>query len=113
MIGITCGDLNGIGIEVTMKALMDNRVLKHFTPVILASAKIISFYRKHLKLNDFSYFHTEEINKTNPKKVNVLNIWDESLELTPGVPSETTSKFTVQSLNDGVRLLRKVALPLW
>jgi len=107
LIGITCGDLNGIGIEVTMKALMDNRVMQHFTPVILASAKIISFYRKHLQLNDFSYFHTEDISKVNPKKVNILNIWKETVELTPGVPSDTTAKFTLESLNEGVRLLKE------
>ena len=106
LIGITCGDLNGIGMEVTMKALMDNRALQQFTPVILASGKIISFYRKHLKLDDFSYFHTDNIKKTNPKKVNVLNVWNDSIELTPGSPNKSAADYTIKSLDKGVELLK-------
>ena len=106
LIGITCGDLNGIGMEVTLKALMDNRALQQFTPVILASGKVISFYRKHLKLEDFSYFHTDDIKKTNPKKVNVLNVWDDNVELTPGSENRNTAEYTLRSLNKGVELLK-------
>ncbi len=107
IIGITCGDLCGIGLEVTLKALADPRVLRQFVPVILASGKLISFYRKLLKMDDFSYFHTNDIAKLNPKKVNVLNIWEEPVEVHPGQPSQDLAQYTVKSLEVGVDLLKK------
>ena len=48
VIGFTCGDINGIGIELIIKALSDNRILDVCTPVVFASNKSINFYRKSL-----------------------------------------------------------------
>ena len=45
-IGITHGDINGIGYEVIMKALEDEAILELCTPVVYGSAKIAAFYRK-------------------------------------------------------------------
>ena len=44
--GITQGDSNGIGYEVIIKSLADERILDSFTPVIYGSSKIFGFYRK-------------------------------------------------------------------
>ncbi len=106
ILGITCGDLNGIGPEVTMRALADHRILRHFTPLILSSSKVMSFYRKHLEMDDFSYFHTDNPEKLNWKKVNVLNVWDDAPEIVPGKKSEELGKYTRLSLEKGVELLK-------
>ena len=45
-VGITLGDINGIGPEIIIKALKDNRILSDITPVIYGSSKVISFYKK-------------------------------------------------------------------
>ena len=50
-IGITHGDINGIGYEVILKMLDDNRILELCTPIIYGSAKIVSFYRKALGMH--------------------------------------------------------------
>ena len=47
IIGVSCGDLNGIGIELIIKTFSDNRILEHCTPIIFASGKAINFYRKY------------------------------------------------------------------
>ena len=107
IIGITCGDLNGIGMEVALKALNDTRVLKHLTPVLLCSSKVVSFYRKHLKLDNFTYFHTEDIRTLNPKKVNVLNLWEDIIEIQPGIASKDLSVYTRQSLAKSCELLKE------
>ena len=44
-IGITIGDVNGIGPEVVIKALADNRILSVITPVIYGSTRVLSYYR--------------------------------------------------------------------
>ncbi|MBX7125420.1 MAG: 4-hydroxythreonine-4-phosphate dehydrogenase PdxA, partial [Cyclobacteriaceae bacterium] len=54
-IGITLGDLNGIGPEVVIKALADSRLLNLITPVIYGSTRVLSFYRKLMELEEFNY----------------------------------------------------------
>ena len=55
IIGISIGDINGIGVEVTLRALADNRVYKYFTPLIYGHGKVITFYRKLMSLEDFNF----------------------------------------------------------
>ncbi len=54
VIGISCGDLNGIGIELIIKALSDNRVLDQCIPIVFASNKVINFYRKSINNSTFN-----------------------------------------------------------
>ena len=110
IIGITCGDLNGIGIEVTLKALKDTRITKILTPVILCSSKVISFYKKQLDMEEFNFFQTDSIDKINPKRINVLNLWEEKVEINPGEPSKAGGKYTRMSLAKGVELLKSGAI---
>ena len=49
-IGITLGDLNGVGTEVVIKALQDNRIVNLITPVLYGSTRVLSFYKKQLNL---------------------------------------------------------------
>ncbi len=106
IIGITCGDLNGIGTEVTINALSDNRILKHMTPVLLTNSKVVTFYRKEMDVESFNFYQTDEIGKIHHKKVNVLNIWNDQVEIVPGEASKDNGKFTRLSLDKGVELLK-------
>lgn len=102
IIGISIGDINGIGPEVIIKALEDNRILRHFTPVIYASGKVISYYRKNLNRENFNYQQINSIEKVIPKKTNVLNVWNDGFEITPGQANETGGKYAVLSLRKAV-----------
>jgi 4-hydroxy-L-threonine phosphate dehydrogenase PdxA len=46
VIGITTGDLNGVGLEIIIKTFSDNRMLDLCTPVVFASNKVINYYRR-------------------------------------------------------------------
>lgn len=83
-IGITIGDINGIGPEVIIKALRDSRILNFITPIIYGSTKTLSYYKKELNLEDFSYIQVKGSGDFLPKKVNVVNCWDDTLEINPG-----------------------------
>lgn len=107
VIGITLGDVNGIGPEVIIKSLEDNRILKQFTPVIYGSGKVISFYRKQLDKENFNYQQISFIDKVFHKKVNVLNIWDEAIEINPGQANEIGGKYAVLSLQKAVQDLKE------
>lgn len=91
-IGITMGDLNGIGPEVVIKALMDTRMLTLVTPVIYGSARVLSFYKKLLKIEEFSYSPVKSKGQFTSRSVNVVNSWEDVIEITPGKPSRETGK---------------------
>jgi 4-hydroxythreonine-4-phosphate dehydrogenase len=97
IIGITIGDVNGVGPEVIIKALTDNRILKYLTPVIYGSTKVLSYYRKSLSMNDFNYSQVKN-DYINHKKVNVVNCWDELVEINSGTEDPQTGKYAFKAL---------------
>lgn len=106
VIGFTCGDLNGIGIEVIIKVLSDARINDLCTPVIFASNKVINFYRKSLPDVNFSYAAAKDLSKLNTKQVNVYNCWEEEVSVTPGVMNETGGKYALASLRAATNALK-------
>lgn len=107
IIGISCGDLNGIGIELIIKTFSDNRILEHCTPVIFASNKAINFYRKSIPETGFNYQNIKEFNRISPKQVNLFNCWEEEVAINPGQLDMTTGKFAVLSLQTAVAALKQ------
>src|SRR5678809_1682646 len=103
-IGISCGDLNGIGIELIIKAFSDMRVLELCTPVIFASNKIINFYRKSIPDVNFNYQSTKELSRLNNKQINVFNCWEEEVTITPGQLNDTGGNYAIKSLRAAVEL---------
>lgn len=97
-IGISIGDINGIGPEVIMKALSDPRILLDCTPVIYGSSKVFSFYKKALNDNEFNYQTIKSADEAIIRKVNVLNVWNEEVSIEPGQVSETGGKCAFLSL---------------
>jgi 4-hydroxythreonine-4-phosphate dehydrogenase len=98
LIGFTCGDLNGIGIELILKSLSDNRLLDYCTPIVFASNKVINFYRKTIEEVNFNFTSIKDFHKINPKQVNIFNCWDEEVAITPGTLSDTGGQYAVKSL---------------
>jgi 4-hydroxythreonine-4-phosphate dehydrogenase len=84
VIAITLGDINGVGPEVVIKALADQRILNHIIPVIFGSSKTISYYRKQLKVDDFSIFNLTQGQEPNPKRINLVECWDDTAEINVG-----------------------------
>lgn len=97
-IGITIGDLNGIGPEVVMKALIDSRILNLVTPVIYGSSRVISFYKKLLALEEFTYSPVKSKGQFVAKSINVVNCWEEVIEVNPGKATPETGKASLQAL---------------
>ncbi len=107
VIGFTCGDLNGIGIELIIKTLSDHRILEICTPVVFANNKCINFYRKTLPENNFSYANVKELNRLNPKQVNIFNCWEEEVVITPGQLNEIGGKYALESLTQATQALKE------
>jgi len=106
VIGISIGDINGISAEVTMKALMDGRLSKLVTPVIYAHGKALTFYKKHLNLDDFNFMQIKSVDDVHHKKINVINVVDECPEVIPGVETREAGKMALAALDQGIADLK-------
>jgi 4-hydroxythreonine-4-phosphate dehydrogenase len=105
LLGISVGDINGVSPEIIIKALSDQRIVRYFTPIIYASSKIFNFYKKSLDIN-FSYQIIRDHKEINERKVNIINVWDDSFEITPGKPEPETGKYALISLQRAVEDLK-------
>lgn len=97
-VGISCGDLNGVGLEVVLKAFEDNRMHQDITPVLYCGVKAVSHHRKALKLDDMQIHGVKSVNDIIPRKFNVVDLWDEDVPIELGKPSGQQSKYAIQSL---------------
>ena len=98
VIGISCGDINGIGIELIIKTFSDHRILEHCTPVLFASNKLINFYKKSVPDAHFNYQSIKDFTKINHKQINIFNCWEDEITITPGQLNELGGKYAVKSL---------------
>lgn len=104
-IGFSIGDLNGIGGELILKIIKERNLLKSFTPIIYASAKVINFLNNHFKyLINFNEINNVE--QALPYEINVLNVWTEDIEIKFGEPTKESGKYAVLSLQSSVKDLR-------
>lgn len=98
VIGISCGDLNGIGTELIIKTFSDHRILEFCTPVIFASNKLINFYRKSIPDLNFNYQSIRELNRVNHKQINIFSCWEDEVNITPGQLTDVGGKYAIKSL---------------
>ncbi len=104
-VGISIGDLNGIGCEIILKTFEDVRMLDFCTPVIFASNKTISFQKNALNL-EINYHGIQEANMALAGKINVVNVWKEIPEVSFGNSTKEAGKFALQSLRAAVSALK-------
>ena len=106
IIGITTGDLNGVGPELIIKTFSDNRMLDLCTPVVFASNKIINYYRRVAQDISFNFSSTKDFTKLNPKQTNIFNCWEEEVPIQPGALTESGGKYAVRSLQVATQCLK-------
>ncbi|HET8572329.1 MAG TPA: 4-hydroxythreonine-4-phosphate dehydrogenase PdxA [Edaphocola sp.] len=106
IIGITTGDLNGIGLEIIIKIFSDSRMLEHCIPVIFASNKALNYYRRVVTDHNLNFNSIKSFQKLNPKQVNVFNCWEEEVPIHPGQMSEIAGKYAIRSLAVAAQCLK-------
>jgi len=107
VIGVSIGDLNGIGPEVVIKAFSDPRILELCTPVIFASNKLINFYRKSVPEVNLSYQIIKDFSRISHKQIHIFQVWEEELAITPGQLTDLGGKYAVKSLVAAVQALKE------
>ncbi len=105
IVGISIGDLNGIGSEVILKTFEDARMLELCTPIIFANVKILSFLKKNLELT--AQLHgIDHLNQMVIGKINVLNVWKEGVNIEYGKADDAVGKYAVKSFVTATKALK-------
>jgi 4-hydroxythreonine-4-phosphate dehydrogenase len=107
VIGISIGDLNGIGTELAIKTFSDNRLLELCTPILFASNKLINFYRKSIPDSTFNYQHIKDLSRPFHKQVNLFNCWEEEVSINPGQLTDAGGLYAVKSLIGATEALKE------
>ncbi|MCM1355524.1 MAG: 4-hydroxythreonine-4-phosphate dehydrogenase PdxA [Staphylococcus sp.] len=105
-VGITHGDVNGIGYEVLLKALGDTRIAELCTPVIYGSAKIANFYRKGIELPEFKLYQIDSPDSAVDEQINIINVVGEDCKVEPGQATASSGKAALAALERAVSDLR-------
>ena len=106
IVGISIGDLNGIGSEVVLKTFEDSRMLELCTPVIFANVKLLSFVKKSFQST--SLLHgIDKLDQIVPGKINVLNLWREGVDLNLGVNDPKAGEYAIKSFVAATKALKE------
>jgi 4-hydroxythreonine-4-phosphate dehydrogenase len=106
-VGISVGDLNGIGMEVIIKTFMDKRMMDFCTPIVFGSGKTAAFHRKSLEIQNFSFNVINDSKDVNNNKANLINCWKEDIEIQLGEANDDIGKYAYLSLEKAKEALKK------
>lgn len=105
-VGITHGDINGIGYEVIIKTLSDSRLLETCTPIVYGSPKVAAYHRKALDVELFSFNQIAHAREANSKRVNIINRVDEEIRVELGKSTPEAGEAALLSLQAAVKDLK-------
>lgn len=107
-IGITLGDINGIGPEVIIKALANQKVNRLCNPIIYGSGKHLSRYKNLLNQRDWSFVTIQNPKEAKEKQINLINCWNgEFFDIELGKPTKTGGALALKSLQRATEDLKK------
>ena len=105
-IGITHGDINGIGYEVIIKALADTKMMEVCTPIVYGLAKVATFHRKAINLGDFSFQFIKDADQAVNKKPNLINLQDTEVKIELGNSTTIAGNLAELSLRAATKDLK-------
>lgn len=101
-VGITIGDPNGIGIETILKVFADPRMNDFVVPVIYGNTDLLRFHRKQLEMGDVRLNTTPSAEEAHPKKINVINVWEDKWTPKLGEPDKEAGAYALKSIEAAV-----------
>ena len=104
-VGISVGDLNGIGCEVILKTFEDVRMMELCTPVIFASTKTISQQKNDLGM-ELTFHGVDSASRAIDGKINVVNVWKETPNISYGKETKEAGLYAIRSLKAAVDALK-------
>ena len=98
-LGISQGDVNGIGYEVLLKCFSDTRMFENCTPILYGSSKVASYHKKLINATDFPFINIRTVEQAEASKFNILNIIQDEVKIDIGQPTEIGGRLAAMSLD--------------
>lgn len=105
-IGISCGDINGIGLEVILKALAINKAGANFNLIVYGSTKVVAYHKNIITQENIQFHNIEAAEEALPGRINVVNCWADNVNITLGKPTDMGGKCAYQALERAVADLK-------
>ena len=102
-VGITHGDMNGIGYEIIMKTFHDQRMLESITPVVYGSSKVASYHRKSLNISEINFNLVKNADAAIPRRMNIVNVTHEEVKIDLGKSTEIAGQLAYKALESAVQ----------
>ncbi len=106
ILGITVGDINGVGLEVILKALSHQKMVDLCVPVIYASSKVVSYHKNIVALDEVQFVGQRNAERLVFDRINVVNCWQDNVNITLGKPTDSGGKCALLSLDAAVKDLK-------
>ncbi len=105
-VGITHGDINGIGYEVILKTFQDMRMAELCIPVIYGSSKVAAYHRKALEFPPINLSIISQATEACLNRLNIINCVDDDVKVELTQSTEAAGKAAYQALETAVIDLR-------
>ncbi len=105
-VGITVGDINGIGLEVILKTISNPSITNICTPIIYGSSKVVAYHKNIVEVSDFQFHSIQPNDKPAYNKVNVVNCWNDNINITLGKMTDVGGKCAKLAFEQAVKDLK-------
>jgi 4-phospho-D-threonate 3-dehydrogenase / 4-phospho-D-erythronate 3-dehydrogenase len=109
-IGISCGDINGVGLEIILKALALRKATGAYKMVVYGSSKVLAYHKNIISQENIQFFSINTPGEAQADRFNVINCWPDNVNITLGKPTELGGKCAFQALEQAVKDLKSGAL---
>jgi 4-hydroxythreonine-4-phosphate dehydrogenase len=110
-VGISIGDVNGIGLEVILKTFADKRMLDFCTPILFASSKVVSYHKNALN-SEVQIQGIQSLDAVVDGKVNLITAWNEEVKIELGTPTSASGAAALKSLEAATMALKEKKVDL-
>lgn len=101
-IGITHGDLNGVGYELILKTFADEAMSEMCVPIVYGSPKAAIFHRKALGL-ETNFQTVSDATDAVEGRLNMIPCFDEEVKIDLGHPTAESGRAALLSLQRAVK----------
>jgi 4-hydroxythreonine-4-phosphate dehydrogenase len=102
-IGITCGDINGIGLEVILKALAIKGAVPKARTVIYANAKVVAYHKNFLTEENIPFNTIQRPEEAQVGRINIINCWGDNINITIGKATDVGGQCAIAALERAVK----------
>jgi len=106
-IGITCGDINGIGLEVILKALAIKKAAGNYKVVIYGSTKVVAYHKNIITEDNIQFSSIQTASEAQADRINIINCWQDNVNITLGKATDVGGQCALSALDRATQDLKQ------